>query len=54
MCDYSTIVRNDAKEEQAKEPAKNFYAMGISVENIAKGVGYTVDTVKKWLGLQPA
>lgn len=54
MCDYSTVVRNDAKEEQAKESAKNFYAMGVSVENIAKGVGYTVDTVKKWLDLMPA
>lgn len=46
--------RLDAQEEQAKKSAQNFYEMGVSVENIAKGVGYTVDTVKKWLGLQPA
>lgn len=46
--------RQDAKEEQAKINAKNFYEMGISIDQIAKGLGYTVDTVKKWLGFIPA
>lgn len=37
--------------KKAKESAKYFYEMGIGVEKVAEGVGYTVDTVKQWLGL---
>ncbi len=35
--------------KKSKEVAKNFHEMGITVENIAQGVGYPLDTVKKWL-----
>lgn len=42
------------EEKKAKESAKNFYAMGLSVEDIAKGIGYTLETVREWLGLAPA
>lgn len=36
---------------KAKEDAKNFYKLGVDVEKIAQGVGYTVETVKEWIGL---
>lgn len=42
---------NLGKIEQAKEAAKNFYAMGIEIEKIAKGLQQTVETVRQWLGL---
>lgn len=38
--------------KKAKEDAKNFYNLGIDVEKIAQGVGYAVETVKEWLGLE--
>ena len=37
--------------KKSKEVVKNFHEMGITVENIAQGVGYPLDTVKKWLEL---
>lgn len=37
---------------QAKEDARNFYKLGVDVEKIAQGVGYAVETVKEWLGLE--
>ena len=43
--------RAEGKTQQAKETAKSLYALGIEIEKIAKGVGYTVDDVKKWIGL---
>ena len=43
--------RAEGKTQQAKETAKSLYALGIEIEKIAQGVGYTVDDVKKWVGL---
>ncbi len=37
--------------KKAKESARNFYDLGIEIETIAEGIGYTVETVKGWLGL---
>lgn len=37
--------------KKSKEVVKNFHEMGITVENITQGVGYPLDTVKKWLEL---
>ena len=37
---------------KAKEAARNFYNLGVDVEKIAQGVGYAVETVKEWLGLE--
>lgn len=34
---------------QSKEIAKNFYRLGLDVEQIAQGVGYDVETVKGWI-----
>ena len=38
--------------KKAQEVAQNFYNLGIDVEKIAQGVGYAVETVKGWLGLE--
>jgi len=38
--------------EEAQEAAKNFYEMGIDVEKIALGVGYAVEIVREWLGIE--
>lgn len=38
---------------KAQESARNFYNLGVDIETIAKGVGYTVDVVKGWIGLSP-
>lgn len=46
--------RKNAEMEQAKRNAKNFYEMGFDTEKIAKGLGYTVDTINHWLGIKPA
>lgn len=37
--------------KKAKEDARNFYSLGVDIEIIAKGVGYTVETIREWLGL---
>lgn len=49
-------LRGEAKgkEEQARESANRLYKRGDDPADIADIVGYTVDTVKKWLGLMPA
>jgi len=39
------------EEMQAKKTARNFYAMGLDIEQIAQGVDSTADTVREWLGL---
>ncbi len=35
--------------KKAQEDARNFYRLGLDVEKVAQGVGYTVETVKEWL-----
>ncbi len=37
--------------KKSQEVARNLYLLGIDVEKIAQGVGYTVETVNGWLGL---
>lgn len=46
-------LRGEQKGElkKARENARSFYHLGIDVETIAEGVGYTAETVKEWLGL---
>lgn len=43
--------KEEGKEEQARKTALNFYTMGISIEDIARGIGYKTDIVRQWLGL---
>ena len=38
-------------ERRAKESALSMYSDGLTVEKIAKYVGYAVDVVKKWVGV---
>lgn len=48
------IGRFRGKELQARQTAQNLWGMGLSVENIAKAVGYPIDTVRHWLNEQSA
>ena len=41
--------REEGREEQAREMAVNFYKMGLSIEQIAKGSGFSIETVKEWV-----
>ena len=43
---------HDGELKKAREAARNFYNLGVDVEKIAQGVGYAVETVKEWLGLE--
>ncbi len=56
MCQAIQEIRKEERQigemNKAKEAAKNFYKLGIEVEKIAQGVGYAVETVKEWLGLE--
>ena len=46
------IGEQDGELKKAKEDAGNFYNLGVDIEKIAQGVGYAVETVKEWLGLE--
>ena len=46
------IGEQDGELKKAKEAAQNFYTLGVDVEKIAQGVGYAVETVKGWLGIE--
>ena len=46
--------REEGRINQAQETARKLYEMNLSPEKIAEGVGYSIDTVKKWLGILPA
>ncbi len=37
---------------QAQESARKLYEMGIDTERIAQVVGYALETVTEWLGLE--
>ena len=41
----------EGRIQQAKEIAERLYSLEIEIEIIAQGVGYSVDDVKKWIGL---
>ena len=49
VCQAIQDMLKETELKKSKEVAKNFHEMGITVENIAQGVGYPLDTVKKWL-----
>ncbi|MCM1086583.1 MAG: hypothetical protein NC419_00380 [Muribaculaceae bacterium] len=46
------IGEQAGKLEKAQEDARSFYKLGIDVEKIAQGVGYNVETVKGWIGIE--
>ena len=37
------------REEQAQMTAKNLYEQGLTIEQIARAIGFSMDTVEKWL-----
>lgn len=46
------IGEQDGELKKARETAKKLYEMGLDTEKIAQAVGYAVETVKEWLGLE--
>ena len=56
VCQAIQEMRKEERQigelNKAKEAARNFYNLGVDVEKIAQGVGYAVETVKEWLGLE--
>lgn len=57
VCEAIKKMREESEQKgelkKAQESARNFYNLGVDIETIAKGVGYTVDVVKGWIGLLP-
>lgn len=47
-------ILREGQEARAKATAERMYKKKMSVEEIADLVGYSVEIVKKWLGLTPA
>ncbi len=56
VCQALQDIRKEERKigelNKAKEDAVNFYELGVDVEKIAQGVGYAVETVKQWIGLE--
>lgn len=52
MCQAIQEMRKESEQKKAQEVAGNLYKMGLDVEKIAQAVGYAVETVKGWLGLE--
>lgn len=46
------LGEQDGELKKAQQAAKNFYEMGIEIEKIAQGVGYAIETVNEWLGIE--
>ena len=42
----------DGELKKAREAAGKLYEMGLDTDKIAQAVGYAVETVKGWLGLE--
>ena len=42
----------DGELKKAQEAAKKFYELGVEIEKVTQGVGYSVETVREWLGLE--
>lgn len=39
----------EGREEQAQMTAKNLYEQGLTVKQIARAIGFSMETVEKWL-----
>jgi hypothetical protein len=46
------IGEQDGELKKAKEAAGNLHEMGLDTDKIAQAVGYAVETVKGWLGIE--
>lgn len=53
MCKVMEDLRDESyaegREEQAQMTAKNLYEQGLTIEQIARAIGFSMDTVEKWL-----
>lgn len=53
MCKVMEDLRDESyaegREEQAQMTAKNLYEQGLTIEQIARAIGFSIDTVEKWL-----
>lgn len=53
MCKVMEDLRDESyaedREEQAQMTAKNLYEQGLTIEQIARAIGFSTDTVEKWL-----
>lgn len=56
MCQAIQEMRKESERDgelkKSKEAAGKLYEMGLDTEKIAQAVGYAVDTVKGWLGIE--
>ena len=56
MCQAIQEIRKEERQigemNKAKEAAGKLYDMGLDAEKIAQAVGYAVETVKGWLGIE--
>ncbi len=46
------IGEQDGELKKAREAAGNLHEMGLDTDKIAQAVGYAVETVKGWLGIE--
>lgn len=53
MCKVMEDLRDESyaegREEQAMLTARNLYTQNLTIEQIAKAIGFDVATVEKWL-----
>ena len=53
MCKVMEDLRvesyTEGREEQAQMTAKNLYEQGLTIEQIARAIGFSMETVEKWL-----
>ena len=52
VCQAIQEMRKESEQKKAREVAENLYKMGLDIEKIAQAVGYAVETVNEWLGLE--
>ena len=52
VCQAIQEMRKESEQKKAQEVAGNLYRMGLDIEKIAQAVGYAVETVKGWLGIE--
>ena len=46
------IGEQDGELKKAREAAGNLHEMGLDTDKIAQAVGYAVETVKGWIGIE--
>lgn len=56
MCQAIQEMRKESEQNgelrKAREAAGKLYEMGLDAEKIAQAVGYALETVKGWLGME--